>query len=60
MVSYMLKIKKGDKHLVRKTLEASSSASFVLLIMGPVSMTRGNRHGRRLEKIQRWDFCEVF
>lgn len=28
--------------------------------MGPVGMTRGNRHRRRLEKTWCWNFCEIF
>lgn len=46
-----MKVRKGDKPLERRTPETSSSASFVLLTMGPIGMTRGNGHGRRLEKI---------
>lgn len=41
MVSVTIKVKKGDKHQERKTLETSSSAPSVLL-MGPAGMTGGS------------------
>lgn len=60
MVSYTMKVRKGDKPLERKILETSSSVSFVLLTMGFLGMRRGNGHRDRLKSTWGWNFCQVF
>ena len=49
LMVYTMKVRKGDKPLERKILDASSSVSFVLLTMGFLGMRRGNGHGDRLK-----------